>query len=204
MKPSTLERIGLTLVELIIVLAIISILCGLLLPAVQSARERARELVCKNNLHQLNLAMAQFAEVHKSLPPPIQPGKVGGWMIALLPFIEQQNLGDTIVTGSPIASAPASLFKPPPIFRCPRRIVLDNNFSGAVESAHYVFVPVSRRDFVVPFVSCTSRLGGGLAWRTRMIYGNVVKAKGPHHDGMFFARGFQQGISLMLNGEEQR
>ena len=68
---------GLTIVELIVVLAIIAGLLALLLPAVQSARERAREAVCKNNLHQTNLALAQFAEATSSFQRQRQPEKSG-------------------------------------------------------------------------------------------------------------------------------
>jgi prepilin-type N-terminal cleavage/methylation domain-containing protein len=61
---------GLTMVELLVVLAIIATLLGLLLPAVQLVRERARETVCKNNVYQINLALTQFRETHKKLPRP--------------------------------------------------------------------------------------------------------------------------------------
>lgn len=82
------ERRGLTFVELFVVLAIISILLSLLLPAVQSVRERARETVCKNNLHQINLGIAQFAETHNEFPQPSPPGLIGGWMVEILPFVD--------------------------------------------------------------------------------------------------------------------
>jgi prepilin-type N-terminal cleavage/methylation domain-containing protein len=103
---------GLSLVELLVVLAIISVLLGLLLPAVQAARERARETVCKNNLHQLNLALGQFAEVHKQLPPPFRPGKVGGWTVEILPFLEQGNLKDAISQDLALSDAPVHLNVP--------------------------------------------------------------------------------------------
>jgi prepilin-type N-terminal cleavage/methylation domain-containing protein len=61
-------RLGFTLVELLVVIAIIGILVGLLLPAVQAAREAARRMQCSNNLHQLGIAMHNYADMSKRFP----------------------------------------------------------------------------------------------------------------------------------------
>jgi prepilin-type N-terminal cleavage/methylation domain-containing protein/prepilin-type processing-associated H-X9-DG protein len=92
---------GFTLVELLTVVAIIAILIALLLPAVQSARERARHVQCGNNLMQLGLAMGHYASTHRTLPPgtvndtgPILSVPVGyhvSWVVQILPFLEQSN-----------------------------------------------------------------------------------------------------------------
>lgn len=86
---------GFTLVELLVVIAIIGILVGLLLPAVQSAREAARRMQCQNNLKQQGLAAHNCHDTYKRFPP--QAGTFGGAYYAplyflLLPYIEQSNL----------------------------------------------------------------------------------------------------------------
>jgi prepilin-type N-terminal cleavage/methylation domain-containing protein len=91
-------RGGFTLVELLVVVAIIGILIALLLPALQTAREAARSSQCKNNLKQLALALQTYQTAQKNYPPSfcIQRGTVlsgnnGSWSIhgRLLPYLEQ-------------------------------------------------------------------------------------------------------------------
>ncbi|MBN2580478.1 MAG: DUF1559 domain-containing protein [Pirellulales bacterium] len=99
-----------TLVELLVVVAVIGILVGLLLPAVQAARERARCMQCANNLKQIGTALHAYHDAQGSLPPGNYastwgtcPGLTpitnstdsedrGNWMILLLPYLEQNAL----------------------------------------------------------------------------------------------------------------
>lgn len=96
MRKSIL-RSGFTLVELLVVIAIIGILVGLLLPAVQSAREAARRMQCMNNLKQFGLAMHNFESTHKAFPesrPRDLAGNRMSWCIVVLDFIEQGNVAN--------------------------------------------------------------------------------------------------------------
>ena len=90
-----------TLVELLVVLAIIGILVALLLPAVQAAREAARRVQCTNNLRQIVLATHLYMDVTTTVPPSIclpPSGGGGNWsaQARILPFIEQLNLQNLI------------------------------------------------------------------------------------------------------------
>jgi len=96
-------------VELLVVIAIIGVLVGLLLPAVQSAREAARRMQCSNNLKQLALAQHTYHDVYQSFatghvrPPESQIPwnqlhgvESWGWGALILPQIEQGNLHEQL------------------------------------------------------------------------------------------------------------
>jgi len=91
------RRSGFTLVELLVVIAIIGVMVGLLLPAVQSAREAARRMQCSNRLKQLTLGLHNYESTFSSLPAAgVLPNKENirqyypGIIVSLLPFTEQQ------------------------------------------------------------------------------------------------------------------
>lgn len=191
-----------SMVELLVVLAIITLLLGMLLPAVHTVRQRARELVCKNNLHQISIAIANFRQAHKKIPGPGTSGKVGGWTIELLPFLEQKNLWDQIAPGSPILNAPDILLRKPRIFRCPFREVMDDVAEAKMQNSHYVLVPTRGRKscyvFDAPINLLTPWAGG-----PEMDYRQVVNSTGPHHGGFFYASN-SESVSFMLNGQDVR
>lgn len=85
-------RRGFTLIELLVVIAIISILIGMLLPAVQQAREAASRISCANNLRQINLALHHYHLNYDQLPPARVSEQGATWSVMIMPFLEQDNL----------------------------------------------------------------------------------------------------------------
>ncbi len=129
------QRRGFTLVELLVVIAIIGVLVGLLLPAVQAAREASRRTACANNLKQIGLAIANYQLTQKTLPASCTEGleeqfeftrdpadaRRHSWASLILPYLENTSLADTInrsehaVFGENGAIASTVM----PLFRCP-------------------------------------------------------------------------------------
>jgi prepilin-type processing-associated H-X9-DG protein len=127
-----------TLVELLIVIAIIGLLIQLTLPAIQASRERARKTQCQNHLKQLAIATQLHVDAHKFFPSGGWSGafladphrgygrdQPGGWLFSLLEFIEESALrsaaGDRL-EDFPLGAGLTALYQSaPPIFYCPSR-----------------------------------------------------------------------------------
>jgi prepilin-type N-terminal cleavage/methylation domain-containing protein/prepilin-type processing-associated H-X9-DG protein len=130
-RPSRCRsRHGFTLVELLVVIAIIGTLVGLLLPAVQAARESARRSQCSNNMKQVALGLHGYHDANRVLPPTVTISTVDplgrsnwGWAFFVLPYIEQARLFDACRgTSNPqfMSSSLAALARLPiPQLLCP-------------------------------------------------------------------------------------
>jgi prepilin-type N-terminal cleavage/methylation domain-containing protein/prepilin-type processing-associated H-X9-DG protein len=105
MPPHFLRPKGFTLIELLVSIAIIAILIGLLLPAIQKVREAANRVKCLNNLKQVGLALHHFHDSQRAFPAgylcrprpdPTYTAPGWGWAAQLLPYLEQDALGRQI------------------------------------------------------------------------------------------------------------
>lgn len=125
------RRRGFSLIELIVVIAIIAVLIGLIVPAVQGSREAARNTQCKNNLRQLGLALQNHHSQYSHLP---EDGKNNwGFGVFVLPQIEQTAIYTSLNPLQQPRTAPtvdvSLLDTPLSVFQCP-------SFSGANEQGY--------------------------------------------------------------------
>ena len=165
---------GFTLVELLVVIAIIGTLVGLLLPAVQAARESARRSQCFNNLKQISLANQNYHDANQSFPQTITWGP--GWdvpggydcyyfsdKVLLLPFLEQSGITRNLNPKDGGAFHPGwcganslGLSGRLPIFMCPSN---NNTLNGG--QANHTYSRNAGTPYNPPHVAGGSRAG----WR---------------------------------------
>jgi len=127
------RQVGFTLIELLVVIAVIAILVALLLPAVQQARKAARRSQCKNNLKQIGLALHNYDEINKLLPPlsmdVVLPmfGSGRTAFYSILPQLEQtaryEMFGRRVNNTYPQRNE--AMATPVQVYRCPSDIIPD-------------------------------------------------------------------------------
>jgi prepilin-type N-terminal cleavage/methylation domain-containing protein len=123
-QANRISGYGFTLVELLIVIAIVGILIALLLPAIQAAREASRRIQCRNNLRQIGLAVANYHVAQRHLPTSGNNGAItraggkptsadgvpfqqAGTLFQILPYLEEQSVyeaDDAVIQGSVISA----------------------------------------------------------------------------------------------------
>ena len=119
-----LPRAAFTLIELLIVIAIIGLLVALLLPAVQAAREAARRSSCQNNLKQLGLALHLYEQANKAFPPGCTlavgaPSRSWSAHARILPYVEETSVHSLINFKQDYTTQPEVTQTRVPLFLCP-------------------------------------------------------------------------------------
>ena len=151
-RAARIHWTGFTLVEVLVVIAIIGILVALLLPAIQAAREASRRTQCQNNLKQIGLAIQSHHDAHKAFPMGRNQWdqKAVSWAFFLLPYLEETTLYNSWNPKMEVndTSNDATMRTPIETYACPSRRQaaadrnFDNNDSPAETGIHW------RRDAV--------------------------------------------------------
>jgi len=148
---------GFTLVELLVVVAIIGVLIALLLPAVQAAREASRRTSCLNNLKQIGVAIQLYQDAQKVFPPGgVSSGpccasdSFSSWPISILPYLDQKNLYERYSQPETNESLANGFVRQQylPIYTCPsepRPKVLERPESGPANDLQLKYMPGNYR-----------------------------------------------------------
>ena len=159
------RRRAMTLIEVLVVIAIIGVLIGLLLPAVQKVRSTAERIICTNSLKQIGLAVHTYHDVNGSFPPaiaetfypkPRDKMQWVSWLARILPFVEQQAVYDNMKAAfAQQGSFPDPFISPPHsglgtvlnLYRCPADgREYKATYAGGLTVAFTAYLGVNGRD----------------------------------------------------------
>lgn len=154
MRGCARSRRGVTLVELLVCVAIIGIMVSLLFPAIQSVRAGVKRAECGDHKRQLGLALQQYIDSARALPPAPFAAYPRGWAREILPFMDERPLFDALDVKQPIAAAgnSAAAGIRPPLMQCTFAPWRDSDVNGVAPSDFLLVVwafepdsPESRR-----------------------------------------------------------
>lgn len=153
--PTSRIRCGFTVVELFAVISILAILTGLMLPAVQKAREAARRIACVKNLSQQSLALLAFESNFGKFPAGAEADTLHAWSTRILPYLEQTNIYQQIDFSIPWdASANTEWSRQNlDVFSCPsswKDYRGSTDYSGMSGSSNNTTVDIGRNGVLFP------------------------------------------------------
>jgi prepilin-type N-terminal cleavage/methylation domain-containing protein/prepilin-type processing-associated H-X9-DG protein len=183
-------RGGFTMVELLVAIAVIAALAALLLPAVQSVRESARQAECVDHIKNIATAMHAFATIRRDrLPmmgvPEGHPGEFRGWPVAILAQVEQKPLLDKLADPAYDPSKDSI-----PVYVCPSDPTADSRQNSLSYSANAGYA--GRVD---PTATPTWLKGGPTS---SMVYSNwhlIESSDGGRETGLFWVNGNPVGLN---------
>ena len=217
---------GFTLVELLVVISILGVLIGLLLPAVQSAREAARRATCQNHLHQLGIALHGFHSTHECFPSGYSANPNNytyphwSWSSYILPYLEEGSAYKALGVesqqfggGAILAPATAETQRPMPLFTCPSDLgnVLNDqkdlhgksNYRGVMGSVEMLSMdyPTAMSANGVIFLNSnisTGKITDG-ASQTLIVGECTLSGLNPSHNGAIWA-GMHGSVPYSMSG----
>ncbi len=198
-----------SLIELLIVLAIIAILLSLSAVAVSHSRLIAERARCQSNMRQISVALSEHVDAHRQLPDAPPPGAIGGWSLAVLPYMEEAGLAERLAGN---LSLDPNMMSPllrtrPQIMTCPAVIDVEGRVA-IVPPTHYVLIVLSksRRLPQVSWIVQDAFAGETRPWPTgpeSQMQASSNPPTGPHSGGwneVWYSGHYHSGARFVMPG----